>query len=85
MEAACASPGRVIYFVPKGCARYENKESEYSVVGHFPGRRRVPLTVLGASAQSRGGQSRGGQKEWRPKDTEWASYTADIKGTSTGL
>src|SRR6202049_759431 len=37
--------------------------------------------VLGASAQSRGGQSRGGQNERRPKDTEWASYTADIKGT----
>jgi quinoprotein glucose dehydrogenase len=37
--------------------------------------------VLGASAQSRGGPSRGGQNEWRPKDTEWASYTADIKGT----
>ncbi len=32
--------------------------------------------VMGASAQSRGGSS-----EWQQKDTEWASYSADIKGT----
>jgi quinoprotein glucose dehydrogenase len=39
--------------------------------------------ALSASAQSRvaAGQSRGGSSEWRQKDTEWASYTADVKGT----
>src|ERR1700704_4199146 len=38
---------------------------------------------LGASAHSTAAtsQSRGGSSEWRQKDTEWASYTADIKGT----
>src|SRR6266567_4769806 len=48
-----------------------------------------PVTIglvwiaLVASAQSRApaGQSRGETSESRQKDTEWASYTADIKGT----
>jgi quinoprotein glucose dehydrogenase len=39
--------------------------------------------ALIASGQSRppANQSRGGSSEWRQKDTEWASYTADIRGT----
>jgi quinoprotein glucose dehydrogenase len=47
-----------------------------------------PLTAglvwmaLGASAQSRAGvQARPQSSVWRQKDTEWASYTADIRGT----
>jgi quinoprotein glucose dehydrogenase len=30
---------------------------------------------------SASGQSRGGPAEWHQKDTEWASYSADVKGT----
>jgi quinoprotein glucose dehydrogenase len=42
----------------------------------FPVAAGLVLTALGALAQSRGRSS-----DWRQKDTEWASYTADIKGT----
>ncbi len=42
----------------------------------FPVVAGLVLTALGAPAQSRGRSS-----DWRQKDTEWASYTADIKGT----
>src|SRR6516225_3076505 len=39
--------------------------------------------ALSASAQSGGGasQSQGSSTTWHQKDNEWASYTADIKGT----
>src|ERR1700681_1588241 len=39
--------------------------------------------ALVASGQSRppANQARGGSSEWRQKDTEWASYTADIRGS----
>src|SRR6266478_5974967 len=38
--------------------------------------------ALRAPAQSRpAGQSRGRASEWHPKDTEWASYTADVRGS----
>src|SRR6516225_6689959 len=47
-----------------------------------------PLTAglvwmaLDASAQSRAGvQARPQSSVWRQKETEWASYTADIRGT----
>src|SRR5713101_8331978 len=42
----------------------------------FPVAAGLALMALGASAQSRGRSS-----DWRQKDAEWASYTADIKGT----
>src|SRR5713101_5402620 len=35
-------------------------------------------TAVGAAAQTR---AAGATSAWRPKDTEWASYTADNKGT----
>src|SRR5258708_34469190 len=38
--------------------------------------------ALNAPAQARpADQSHGRASEWRPKDTEWASYTADVRGT----
>jgi len=37
--------------------------------------------VIGAAAQTRAADSSRASSAWRPKDTEWASYTADIKGT----
>jgi quinoprotein glucose dehydrogenase len=44
----------------------------------FPAAAGLVLIAAGASAQSR---PAGGTTTWRPKDTEWASYTADIKGS----
>src|SRR5512135_2709401 len=37
--------------------------------------------VVSGQARLPASQVRGGSSEWRQKDTEWASYSADIRGT----
>src|SRR6266853_821715 len=44
-------------------------------------RAKTLLWTLSLVTVSASGQSRGGPAEWHQKDTEWASYSADVKGT----